>query len=323
MPKLIIELETVTPLFLGGAVSQKPELRAPSIRGQLRYWLRAALGGLVGDDLAALKQAESDVFGSTEGAGAITVRARWLKPQAPQPVEENTLPHPSSKRPAKVMGFPAGSRFQVQLTQRSVNKNTWIAAVAALLLMVSFGGLGKRCRRGWGTVRITKVDASQANLPEGWREILDPRPYLREAWLGYCNDCLEAAQVGIKSLLPQSNIQPVVVGPPTAYTIASPNLVKPMVIGKIYDTYTDAISAFGEAEHRWLQSNPARADSVGFAKGQKRQASPLWLRVFPVDRSGGATGYILIATLFNIAFQGANYNAVENFLKTTKFEVPR
>ncbi len=44
-PSLTVTLETVTPLFLGGADPRgAPELRAPSFRGAMRYWLRAALG---------------------------------------------------------------------------------------------------------------------------------------------------------------------------------------------------------------------------------------------------------------------------------------
>lgn len=45
MLKLTVTLETVTPLFLGGADPRgEPELRPPAFRGTLRYWLRAALG---------------------------------------------------------------------------------------------------------------------------------------------------------------------------------------------------------------------------------------------------------------------------------------
>lgn len=69
-------LETVTPLFLGGADPRgAPELRAASVRGALRFWLRALLGGIIGDDkLNDLRKAESAVFGSTEGASPVVVR---------------------------------------------------------------------------------------------------------------------------------------------------------------------------------------------------------------------------------------------------------
>lgn len=42
---LTLTLETVTPLFLGGADPRgAPELRAPAFRGMMRYWFRAVLG---------------------------------------------------------------------------------------------------------------------------------------------------------------------------------------------------------------------------------------------------------------------------------------
>ena len=73
---LILRLEAVTPLFLGGA-EQQPELRAPSVRGALRFWLRAALGSIVGtSDLTAVRDLESSVFGDTGLASPIIIRLR-------------------------------------------------------------------------------------------------------------------------------------------------------------------------------------------------------------------------------------------------------
>lgn len=40
--KITVKLETVTPLFLGGAEARgEPELRPPAFRGATWYWLRA------------------------------------------------------------------------------------------------------------------------------------------------------------------------------------------------------------------------------------------------------------------------------------------
>lgn len=43
MQNITVKLETVTPLFLGGAEprDKPPELRPPAFRGAMRYWLRA------------------------------------------------------------------------------------------------------------------------------------------------------------------------------------------------------------------------------------------------------------------------------------------
>ena len=73
--KVELTLETVTPLFLGG-VTQQSELRPASFRGALHYWYRALVGGVVGNDLSALRLAESKVFGNTEGSSPVTLRLR-------------------------------------------------------------------------------------------------------------------------------------------------------------------------------------------------------------------------------------------------------
>jgi CRISPR-associated protein Cmr1 len=59
---LDVELEAVTPLWIGGADSQA-ELRPPSMRGCLRFWFRALAGGLLGESLADVQSAESAVYG--------------------------------------------------------------------------------------------------------------------------------------------------------------------------------------------------------------------------------------------------------------------
>ncbi|MBI2924889.1 MAG: type III-B CRISPR module RAMP protein Cmr1, partial [Verrucomicrobia bacterium] len=62
-------LELITPCFCGGATPDKQaEIRAPSIRGQLRWWLRT-LGGF--QSLAvrgmSVREQENFIFGSTAG----------------------------------------------------------------------------------------------------------------------------------------------------------------------------------------------------------------------------------------------------------------
>ena len=79
-------LELITPCFCGGAEPDKrAEIRAPSIRGQLRWWFRV-LGGFKA--LAAqgmdLRKQENLIFGATSGgsgtAGRLAVRVSGLMP---------------------------------------------------------------------------------------------------------------------------------------------------------------------------------------------------------------------------------------------------
>ena len=70
---LEVELEAVTPLWIGGA-SRQAELRPPSVRGCLRFWFRALAGGLLGEELRTVCEAESAVFGNTTRASSVVVR---------------------------------------------------------------------------------------------------------------------------------------------------------------------------------------------------------------------------------------------------------
>src|SRR5438132_7646509 len=70
---LEVEVEAVTPLWIGGASAQA-ELRPPSVRGCLRFWFRALAGGLLQESLPEIFQAESAVFGGPARASSVVVR---------------------------------------------------------------------------------------------------------------------------------------------------------------------------------------------------------------------------------------------------------
>lgn len=55
MKELSFKLQVITPLFLSGAQQKEAELRPPSIRGALRFWFRAMMGGVVGGDVAKVR----------------------------------------------------------------------------------------------------------------------------------------------------------------------------------------------------------------------------------------------------------------------------
>ncbi len=101
MPEARFDLQVVTPLFLAGAnqreidipaYSQKqgektkawefvPEIRPPSFRGLMRYWLRAAVAGLASAQSVGLEDVrdfESYIFGATDQGSAVQVRIKTL-----------------------------------------------------------------------------------------------------------------------------------------------------------------------------------------------------------------------------------------------------
>src|SRR5437667_3497499 len=74
-------IELITPCFCGGAEPERQaEIRAPSIRGQLRWWFRT-LGGFKSlEGKMSVREQEAMIFGSTAGeeaqAGKLIVRVR-------------------------------------------------------------------------------------------------------------------------------------------------------------------------------------------------------------------------------------------------------
>ncbi|HEX2419110.1 MAG TPA: type III-B CRISPR module RAMP protein Cmr1, partial [Micromonosporaceae bacterium] len=82
----------VTPTFLGQDPGHVNDHSSPfpfpvaSLRGALRYWLRALVGAHVGNNLKALRQVEREVYGAAEGDSGtpsrVLLRCRHPVPRA-------------------------------------------------------------------------------------------------------------------------------------------------------------------------------------------------------------------------------------------------
>lgn len=159
METITFNCRFITPAFLGGAdPNGTPELRAPSIKGALRFWWRAMNGHL---PIEALKKAEESVFGSTEKRSSIIVRTshpecdffeeKWFqfnnqsKP-ATKYLFFTTLLKGNEERKA----LPEKSEFKVQISAMSNNTLALKQSVCSFWLWAHFGGIGMRSRRGGG-----------------------------------------------------------------------------------------------------------------------------------------------------------------------------
>jgi CRISPR-associated protein Cmr1 len=185
MNQLTFRCEVLTPLFLDGAETRvHPELPAPSLRGAMRYWYRAILGGstLISSDnpeelLKILKGHEAELFGDTERCSAIATLVRADKPaeidtfekdRAVRTPDGSFLPTgkdyllwsmAASGRPGTSKYEPAreyikpGSTFTVELRSRVPQKKDALEkAAAALWLVANLGSLGSRANRGAGSI---------------------------------------------------------------------------------------------------------------------------------------------------------------------------
>lgn len=187
MAQVKLGLKTVTPLFLSGAEARgEPELRPPSFRGALRYWLRAALGGAIGDrDLPHLHKLEGQVFGNaaddTGGqASAVTIQisndagfeSDFYHKEPTERVRRNgeSLPQPSGRdylfwsmdesgrddnyQPPKQY-IKNGTTFTLTLRNRpGSDDQALVDSVATLWLLLNLGGLGSRSRRAAGSLAV-------------------------------------------------------------------------------------------------------------------------------------------------------------------------
>lgn len=216
----------ITPLFGGGVDPGVPDLErlitGKSVRGQLRFWWRAARGGEFGDDLIRLKQREGLIWGSTaleirkdgvkesviepfpsqvkitisidekgdedypfevvwrtddrgrrklvaqarEGSKALPYFAFPLQPDS-EAVRSARCPEDVERKFVRV-GIAFTLKVQFPATHRK-------DVEAALWAWETFGGIGARTRRGFGSVHLISYSengglAVQAQQPEANRD---------------------------------------------------------------------------------------------------------------------------------------------------------
>lgn len=172
-------LESVTPLFLGGA-SQKPDPRPASVRGALRYWFRAGLGGALGDaeeDISHLAFHEKCIFGSTDAGSSIVVR---FLPQNTSEASRPLQPHKTNRRESsETAAFTENSTFKLvlslspQATRQKDARGKFELVLWSTLLWLTVGGLGRRSRRGGGSLRIRQVEFLPPDLSPALAQCLN------------------------------------------------------------------------------------------------------------------------------------------------------
>lgn len=278
-------LKLRSPGFIAGTDKNNPEMRAASIRGQLRYWLRA-VAGAASTSLTEVRERETVVFGSTNSGSAVSVRVFRDKPlktgrHAMLPHREGTNANESFAE-----AINPGQAFRLQLVTRpGVPLPT--DALVALKLWSLLGGIGRRSRRMMGAIQVT------ATSEVDWYEVPETQDQLKSI-----------IENLLTSVLPTPH--------PSRPVPDFPILHKDhswIILGSPSSSYKDANQELFRSLLRNTTFRP-EADSFGYAKGRNRRASPI---IAQVRRIGDE--YIPVITAFrSLPMDSRDETILRNFM---------
>lgn len=246
MKKDTYRCEILTPMFLAGFDPRSPELRVPSIKGMLRYWWRAIHPNL---SLSKLQAKESSLFGSVdENIGQSKLLLDMINHSVTYD-KAHLLPH-KCRVNYSCLGIP--STFDINLKTYLGD----LSYYSSLFELSSFlGGLGKRSRRGYGAFKITHKNDSSF-------EVLDPLDTIIKL-LDFLTPGLYSS--GFKQItLDETKINSQI----TEYPY-----LKRVILGvqeRDWHLLTKRVM---------VRCHEYRDKSLGYAKGNNRLASPIYITV--------------------------------------------
>jgi CRISPR-associated protein Cmr1 len=327
-----LSLETVTPMFLGGA-NQQPELRPASFRGALRHWYRALVGGAVGSDLNALRVAESKVFGDTEGSSPVRLRLRDTMNReftfdldkdsrgrqlrnghnylfySTRLGDNRRVPFsPRQSRSQGIVTLTFSTRPGAYQGDRALQHSC-----ASAWLLTHFGGLGTRSRRCGGSLQA---------LEGSWPGLPDFPVTARNA-----AELQKIFQISLRQICALVGTAKT---PSLDFDVIHPDVCRVWVIRGEFPwlTWKDAVEAIGTTMQTFRAAQGENRNELNSIFGLpirhdpspslQRRASPLWLRVTKLA-SGEHVG---VATLFKANFTaerrevGGGYTLIERFIQT-------
>jgi len=194
------EYELITPLFGGGVEPGEADpvttIRATEIRGHLRFWWRATRGGQFNGDLEKMKEVEDAIFGAASSGDSshessvtikVTIRNAGqafskdrngrdiYDPQSDYGYTAFAL-RPTGERRTDVPELIRGVRFglkigypkkqEIKKEKGAVQINAEKEIEAALWAWDTFGGIGARTRRGFGSIRLLSVNGNAVAYPD-------------------------------------------------------------------------------------------------------------------------------------------------------------
>ena len=248
MSETQLKLETVTPMFLHGARTNRVELRPPPFKALFRYWWRTVQDC----DTDLLRESEAKRFGSIKGKAPFSIRI-------PRTTNLNTnlntkqykpLPHrtDSDRLGFKRVSYNGGQSFNLYLITKDESDISTYKQIAKLGFLL--GGVGNRSRRGFGSVR--EKDWNFADIPGLRKKIVNILNNVAGA------NRFEIEGPTIKSTLTHFPKYPV---------------IQCIYFGEPTCDVDSLLEKIGQATH------DHKDDALGYARGQRRLASPIHVRI--------------------------------------------
>jgi CRISPR-associated protein Cmr1 len=189
METITFTCKVITPMFLSGADGQTPELRAPSIKGAMRFWWRAMHGE---EDLAKLKKREEEIFGGggesahrssfsihvSDGQQDLKIHPDFWKDIGCEKRFNRNNQEYIDSRNAKYKGIAyvfystfmdyenlktpiVDGDFKIRfMFKNSEKENILDDIIDAFKGVVYIGGIGARSRRGAGSISVIDIHVS-------------------------------------------------------------------------------------------------------------------------------------------------------------------
>lgn len=161
--------EVISPLVMNGGEKNETEIRAPSIKGWLRFWWRAVQGH---DNKEILRNREAEIFGATWEKSSFSIKVRQygeLRTEKISLTPHHDKNYCSRQNPSCIFGKnprclkslkSVKAIFEMQFLVEFMFYNPeWKDRISDLFEVACFlGGLGRRARRGFGSIKIVSCD---------------------------------------------------------------------------------------------------------------------------------------------------------------------
>jgi len=169
MSSLEYQFSLLSDTFAHGAYQtqnfNRPELRAPSVKGMIRWWFKA-LGH---------SEADADIlFGSIKpvAASRIVIRVHPIEPA--ETASADFMPHKGQRGGSKTAIQP-GSLFHLSITQRRepLPEPLWLKLQQAVEAWLLLGAIGQRSNRAAGSILWDKSPRTQPAFELKASELLE------------------------------------------------------------------------------------------------------------------------------------------------------